>query len=74
MIINATLRKVFLFSECYLRICNDVYDLGDLENRQSHISNWQVNKTIIRLKTFKHQVKRLFRIRSFHLVTMQTFF
>lgn len=36
--------KVFLFSECYLRLCNDVYDLGDLENRQSHISNWQVNK------------------------------
>jgi len=36
--------KVYLFSECYLRLCNDMYDLGDLENRQSHISNWQVNK------------------------------
>jgi hypothetical protein len=36
--------KVFLFSECYLRLCNDTYDLRDLENRQRHISNWQVNK------------------------------
>jgi len=36
--------RIFLFSECYLRLCNDMYDLGDLRNRERHISNWQVNK------------------------------
>ena len=28
----------------YLRLCNGMYDLGDLQNREKHISNWQVNK------------------------------
>ena len=37
--------KVFMFSECYLRLCNGMYDLGDLRDRERHISNWQVNKT-----------------------------
>mmetsp|Transcript_53433 Transcript_53433/g.97727 ORF Transcript_53433/g.97727 Transcript_53433/m.97727 type:complete len:918 (-) Transcript_53433:38-2791(-) len=36
--------RVFLFSECYLRLCNEMYDLGDLKTRERHISNWQVNK------------------------------
>lgn len=36
--------KVYMFSSCYLRLCNEPYDLGDLENRQRHISNWSVNK------------------------------
>jgi len=36
--------KVFFFSECYLRLCNGMYDLGDLRDRERHISNWQVNK------------------------------
>lgn len=36
--------KIFLFSECYLRLCNGMYDLGDLRDRERHISNWQVNK------------------------------
>merc|ERR1719171_839652 len=36
--------RVFLFSECYLRLCNEMYDLGDLRNRQRHVSNWSVNK------------------------------
>jgi hypothetical protein len=36
--------RIFLFSECYLRLCNEMYDLGDLRNRERHISNWQVNK------------------------------
>jgi len=36
--------RVFLFSECYLRLCNEMYDLGDLRNRERHISNWQINK------------------------------
>lgn len=36
--------QIFLFSECYLRLCNEMYDLGDLQNRQRHISNWSVNK------------------------------
>lgn len=36
--------RVFLFSECYLRLCNSMYDLGDLRNKERHISNWQVNK------------------------------
>ncbi|CAJ1361603.1 unnamed protein product [Effrenium voratum] len=36
--------KVYMFSSCYLRLCNEPYDLGDLANRQRHISNWSVNK------------------------------
>merc|ERR1712070_157580 len=36
--------RVFLFSECYLRLCNELYDLSDLHNRERHISNWQVNR------------------------------
>merc|ERR1712139_93090 len=36
--------RVFLFSECYLRLCNEMYDLGDLRNRERHISNWQINR------------------------------
>lgn len=36
--------KVYMFSSCYLRLCNEPYDLGDLDNRQRHISNWSVNK------------------------------
>lgn len=36
--------RVFVFSEPYLRLCNDMYDLGDLQNRQRHVSNWSVNK------------------------------
>jgi hypothetical protein len=36
--------RIFIFSECYLRLCNEAYDLNDLRNRERHISNWQVNK------------------------------
>ncbi|CAE7903680.1 TTLL3E, partial [Symbiodinium necroappetens] len=36
--------EVYMFSSCYLRLCNEPYDLGDLANRQRHISNWSVNK------------------------------
>jgi len=36
--------RIFLFSDCYLRLCNEAYDLNDLRNRESHISNWQVNR------------------------------
>lgn len=36
--------EVYMFSSCYLRLCNEPYDLGDLQNRQRHISNWSVNK------------------------------
>ncbi|CAE7025796.1 TTLL3E [Symbiodinium natans] len=36
--------QVYMFSSCYLRLCNEPYDLGDLANRQRHISNWSVNK------------------------------
>eukprot|EP00746_Dinoflagellata_sp_MGD_P142823 gnl/MRDRNA2_/MRDRNA2_75738_c0_seq1.p1 gnl/MRDRNA2_/MRDRNA2_75738_c0~~gnl/MRDRNA2_/MRDRNA2_75738_c0_seq1.p1 ORF type:complete len:2073 (+),score=350.92 gnl/MRDRNA2_/MRDRNA2_75738_c0_seq1:285-6221(+) len=36
--------QVFMFSDCYLRLCNEPFDLGDLANRQRHISNWEVNK------------------------------
>ena len=39
--------RVFLFSECYLRLCNSMYDLGDLKDRERHVSNWQVNETLI---------------------------
>ena len=41
--------KVFMFSECYLRLCNGMYDLGDLRDRERHISNWQVNKILGRI-------------------------
>lgn len=59
--------KVYLFSECYLRLCNDVYNLGDLENRQSHISNWQVNKhgqnaidgSVASLPTFEAELEKM---------------
>jgi len=59
--------KVFLFSECYLRLCNDAYDLGDLENRQRHISNWQVNKhgqnviegSVASLPMFEDELKKI---------------
>jgi len=36
--------RIFLFSDCYLRLCNSVYDVGSLRDRERHISNWQVNK------------------------------
>ncbi|CAE8632927.1 unnamed protein product [Polarella glacialis] len=36
--------KAYMFSSCYLRFCNEPYDLGDLANRQRHISNWAVNR------------------------------
>lgn len=36
--------KAFMFSSCYLRLCNEPYDLGDLANRQRHISNWAINR------------------------------
>jgi hypothetical protein len=36
--------RIFIFSDCYLRLCNEAYDLNDLRNRERHISNWQVNK------------------------------
>ena len=36
--------KIYVFSSCYLRICNKPFDLGDLGDRQRHISNWEVNK------------------------------
>lgn len=41
---SVTPLKVFIFSECYLRLCNNMYDLGDLRDRERHISNWQVNR------------------------------
>ena len=34
------------FNLGYLRLCNGMYDLGDLQNREKHISNWQVNKCL----------------------------
>merc|ERR1719331_881213 len=36
--------EAYMFSDCYLRLCNEPFDLGDLSNRQRHISNWTVNK------------------------------
>lgn len=36
--------RAYMFSSCYLRLCNEPYDLGDLANRQRHISNWSVNR------------------------------
>merc|ERR1719453_1935321 len=36
--------EAYMYSDCYLRLCNEPFDLGDLANRQRHISNWTVNK------------------------------
>lgn len=36
--------EAFMFSDCYLRLCNEPFDLGDLGNRLRHLSNWSVNK------------------------------
>mmetsp|Transcript_6459 Transcript_6459/g.15704 ORF Transcript_6459/g.15704 Transcript_6459/m.15704 type:complete len:1394 (+) Transcript_6459:99-4280(+) len=36
--------QVYMFSDCYLRLCNEPFDLRDLANRQRHITNWTVNK------------------------------
>lgn len=36
--------QAYMFSTCYLRLCNRPYDLGDLEDRQRHVSNWSVNR------------------------------
>ncbi|CAE8638633.1 unnamed protein product, partial [Polarella glacialis] len=36
--------KAYMYSECYLRLCNNPFDLGNLSDRQSHISNWEINK------------------------------
>merc|ERR1719247_3851942 len=44
MVRSVTPLRVFMFSECYLRLCNEMYDPGDLRNRERHISNWQVNR------------------------------
>ncbi|CAL1161196.1 unnamed protein product, partial [Cladocopium goreaui] len=59
--------KVFLFSECYLRLCNGMYDLGDLRDRERHISNWQVNKhgknvvegAVVSLQDFREELEAL---------------
>eukprot|EP00931_Biecheleriopsis_adriatica_P048095 TRINITY_DN2777_c0_g1_i2.p1 TRINITY_DN2777_c0_g1~~TRINITY_DN2777_c0_g1_i2.p1 ORF type:complete len:1128 (+),score=264.36 TRINITY_DN2777_c0_g1_i2:54-3437(+) len=59
--------KVFLFSECYLRLCNGMYDLGDLRDRERHISNWQVNKhgrnvvegAVVSLDSFREELLEL---------------
>jgi len=59
--------KIFLFSECYLRLCNGMYDLGDLQNREKHISNWQVNKhgknvvegAVVSLQDFRTELEAL---------------
>merc|ERR1719416_50085 len=36
--------QAYIFSDCYLRLCNEPFDLGNLTNRQGHISNWSINK------------------------------
>ncbi|CAK9055834.1 unnamed protein product [Durusdinium trenchii] len=59
--------KVFLFSECYLRLCNGMYDLGDLRDRERHISSWQVNKhgknvvdgAVVSLEDFRRELEEL---------------
>jgi len=59
--------KVFFFSECYLRLCNGMYDIGDLRDRERHISNWQVNKhgrnvvdgAVVSLSDFRSELREL---------------
>jgi len=59
--------KVFIFSDCYLRLCNEMYDIGDLRTRERHISNWQVNKSgnnivegaVASLQDFQGELHRL---------------
>merc|ERR1712070_1287472 len=65
--------KIFLFNECYLRLCNEMYDLGDLRKRERHISNWQVNKhgknvvdgAVASLQDFKQELHEITGRRSF---------
>ncbi|CEM28295.1 unnamed protein product [Vitrella brassicaformis CCMP3155] len=35
---------IYMHTQPYLRLCNLPFDLGDLKNRQKHISNWEVNR------------------------------
>lgn len=55
--------EVFLFSEPYCRQCLKPYDLLDLDNIQSHLSNWHKNLNgedcILSLDQFKEQLKAL---------------
>jgi len=44
LVTSVTPLKAFVFSDCYLRLCNGMYDVGDLSDRERHISNWQVNR------------------------------
>jgi len=66
--------RIFLFSECYLRLCSDAYDLDDLSSRERHISNWQVNRysrtlpvggCVASLDDFKVELKRVTGSESF---------
>ncbi|KEP64149.1 UNVERIFIED_CONTAM: Tubulin-tyrosine ligase family protein [Hammondia hammondi] len=36
--------KVYAFTDLYLRLCSEPYDLRDLHNRFRHISNWNLNR------------------------------
>ncbi|PFH36312.1 Tubulin-tyrosine ligase family protein [Besnoitia besnoiti] len=36
--------KVYAFTDLYLRLCTEAYDLRDLPNRFRHISNWNLNR------------------------------
>ncbi|EPT31437.1 Tubulin-tyrosine ligase family protein [Toxoplasma gondii ME49] len=47
--------KVYAFTDLYLRLCSEPYDLRDLHNRFRHISNWNLN----RLNSELHELRSL---------------
>lgn len=56
--------EAYMYSDCYLRLCCEPFDLGDLANRRRHISNWAVNKSnsnvvdgaVLTLQDFKKEL------------------
>lgn len=36
--------KIYRFSECYLRICSESYDLSQIKALQKHLTNYSFNK------------------------------
>lgn len=42
--------EVYMFSECYLRVCYDPYDLSNINNLSSHLTNYSLNKSKFKVK------------------------
>lgn len=55
--------KVFVFSEPYCRVCQNPYNPRDLDDLQSHLSNWHVNRNgfeaCVSLDQFKDELEKM---------------